>query len=85
MEFRKCPRCGNFFHSEADVCQNCKTNENLDVQKLRTYFEENEGVTASSITVQDLSVQTGINAKNLNRYLVQDEFSEFLKQDQQDD
>ena len=84
MEFRKCPRCGSFFHSEADVCQNCKTNELLDVQKLRAFFEENEGVIASDITVHELSVQTGINAKNLNRYLVQDEFSGFLKQDQDD-
>ena len=24
MDFRKCPRCGNFFHSEAEVCENCK-------------------------------------------------------------
>ena len=84
MEFRKCPRCGNFYHSEADVCQSCKTNESLDVQKLREYFEENEGASASTITVHDLSVEPGINAKNLNRYLVQEEFSEFLKQDQDD-
>lgn len=73
MEFKKCPRCGNFFHSDLDVCQNCKTNESLDVQKLRNYFEQNGiGVNA---TIQQISIDTGINSRNLNRYLLNEEFS----------
>lgn len=76
MEFKKCPRCGNFFHSEIDVCQACKTNESLDIQKLRNYFEENE--TKEGFTVQELSVQTGINSRNLNRFLLNEEFSEYI-------
>ncbi len=73
MDFRKCPRCGSFYHSDCEVCQNCKTNENLDVQKLRNYFEEN-GV-GMDTTVQEISVQTGINSRNLNRYLISEEFA----------
>lgn len=78
MEFRKCPRCGSFFHSDLDVCQGCKTNESLDVQKLRSYFEEN-GV-GMSTTVQDISVKTGINSRNLNRYLISEEFAGIINQ-----
>lgn len=78
MEFKKCPRCGNFFHSELEVCQSCKTNENLDVQKLKNYFEENgNGI---NTTVQEISVQTGINSRNLNRYLLNKEFSGRINQ-----
>lgn len=78
MEFKKCPRCGNFFTSEIDVCQSCKNNENLDIQKLKSYFEENES--AEGYTVQEISVQTGINSRNLNRFLLNDEFSDYMKQ-----
>ncbi|MBP3463510.1 MAG: hypothetical protein ACI4VN_02545 [Clostridia bacterium] len=76
MEFKKCPRCGNFFHSEIDVCQACKTNESLDIQKLKNYFEENDA--KEGFTVQELSVQTGINSRNLNRFLLNEEFSEYI-------
>ncbi len=76
MEFKKCPRCGNFFHSDLEVCQNCKTNEILDMQKFRSYIETN-GIRACE-NVQQMSVDTGINSKNLNRYLLNDEFSEMV-------
>ncbi len=78
MEFKKCPRCGNFFTSDIDVCQSCKTNENLDIKKLKNYFEENEST--EGYTVQEISVQTGINSRNLNRFLLNDEFSDYMKQ-----
>lgn len=78
MEFKKCPRCGNFFTSDIDVCQACRTNENLDIQKLKNYFEENESV--EGYTVQEISVQTGINSRNINRFLLNDEFSDYMKQ-----
>lgn len=76
MEFKKCPRCGNFFHSDIDVCQSCKTNESLDIQKLKNYFEENHGV--GGVTVQEISIQTGINSRNLNRFLLNEEFSGYI-------
>lgn len=79
MEFKKCPRCGNFFHSDADVCQICKTNENLDIQKLKSFFEQNACI--NGITVQEISVETGINSRNLNRFLLNDEFSRYINQE----
>ncbi len=36
MEFKKCPRCGNFFTSDIDVCQSCKTNEKIGRAHVRT-------------------------------------------------
>lgn len=78
MEFKKCPRCGNFYHSNLDVCEGCTTNENLDVEKLRNCFTENGN--AVSATVQEISVQTGINSRNLNRYLLGEEFAGKINQ-----
>lgn len=72
------PSLWKFFTSEIDVCQSCRTNENLDIQKLKNYFEENES--AEGYTVQEISVQTGINSRNLNRFLINDEFSGYMKQ-----
>ncbi len=79
MEFKKCPRCGSFFHSDLEVCQSCKTNEVLDIEKLRNYIEMNG--TKGCDNIQQMAVDTGINAKNLNRYLSNDEFSEKVKLD----
>ena len=71
MEFKKCPRCGNFYITEMQVCQNCVSSENLDVAKLKNYFEEY----GTGATVQDISIKTGINSKNVNRFLLNKEFS----------
>ncbi len=79
MEFKKCPRCGNFFHSDMDVCQNCKTNELLDMRKLKDYIETNG--TKGCSNIQQMAVDTGINAKNLNRLFENDEFSGIVKLD----
>ena len=77
MEFKKCPRCGSFFHSDMEACQKCQSNENLDIEKLKNYFEENSN--SKEYTIQDISVQTGISSLNLNRYLISDEFSRYIK------
>ena len=76
MDFKKCPRCGNFFHSELTVCQNCLNNENLDIQKLKNYFEEN--INIQNYTMQDISTYTGISSRNLTRYMVREEFSKYV-------
>ncbi|MBR3153052.1 MAG: hypothetical protein IKF52_05605 [Clostridia bacterium] len=75
MEFKKCPRCGNFYVTENSVCHGCTNSENLDVAKLKGYFEE----FGTGASVQDISVKTGINSRNLNRYLENEEFAEFGK------
>ena len=77
MEFKKCPRCGNFFHSDLEVCQSCKTNEILDVQKLRNYIETN-GV-ESCENIQQVSIATGINTKNLSRFILSEEFTNIFR------
>lgn len=65
MELKKCPRCGSFYNSDLLVCQNCKTNENLDVTKLKEYIEQY----GCNKNAEEMSIQTGINVKNINRYL----------------
>ena len=65
MELKRCPRCGNFYNSDLNVCQNCKTNENLDVSKLKGYIDQ-YGMNAST---EEMAINTGVNVKNINRYL----------------
>lgn len=65
MELKRCPRCGNFYNSELNVCQDCKTNENLDVSKVKGYIEQ-YGVNEST---EEMAINTGVNVKNINRYL----------------
>ncbi len=65
MELKKCPRCGNFYTTELEVCQNCKTNESLDVEKVKGYIEQ-YGISGS---IEEIAISTGVNVKNISRYL----------------
>lgn len=65
MELKRCPRCGNFYNSDLNICQDCKTNENLDVSKLKGYIDQ-YGMNAST---EEMAINTGVNVKNINRYL----------------
>ena len=76
MEFKKCERCGCFFTTSDDVCQNCMPRDNFELSKLRNYFDENTNCNS----IQDISVNTGISVKNLNRYLCENEFSKISSQ-----
>lgn len=71
MEFKKCERCGCFFLSESNVCENCSPKDNFEMSKLKNYFESEN----YSNSINSISVDTGITVKNLNRYLENDEFS----------
>lgn len=66
MEFKKCVRCGSFFVTNGDVCQNCMPKDRLDRLKFDDYIENN-----TSIEADIISVNTGISLKNVNRYLSQ--------------
>ena len=66
MDFKKCARCGSFFLSEAEVCPKCLPKDKCEISKLTNYINENN-ITEYSIT--NLSVNTGISQKNINRYL----------------
>lgn len=72
MEFKKCERCGSFYLSESNICENCSPKDNFELSKLRNYFEGD--IQANSI--DSISVDTGISVKNLNRYLGNEEFAE---------
>ena len=68
MEFKKCPRCGNFFASNEPICCNCVPKDRYEMSKLINYFETND----FSGSIDALAINTGISQKNLNRYLDQD-------------
>lgn len=72
MEFKKCERCGCFFLSNSNVCENCTPRDTFEMSKLRNYLESEN----YSNSLNSISVDTGISIKNLNRYLINEEFSE---------
>lgn len=70
MEIKKCNRCGSFYTSDAQVCQNCIQKDKQDIVKLQGFINEN-GI---NLTKQQISMGTGISTKNLDRYLQNDDF-----------
>ncbi len=71
MDLNRCKRCGAFFISNDCVCPNCKTKDISDLAKLETFLQEND--LPSSIDA--LASDTGISAKNLNRFISENDFS----------
>ncbi len=69
MELNKCTRCGSFHTSESDVCPACNQKDIADIDKLKGFLSEND-----IISIEDISYQTGITTKNLNRFFQLDEF-----------
>lgn len=76
MEFKRCERCGSFFAGMNSVCSHCIGKENLDLSKLKNYFEESSenidiSMNASDINnnIDSISYATGITSKNLTRQL----------------
>ncbi|MBR1653334.1 MAG: hypothetical protein IJ690_00040 [Clostridia bacterium] len=65
MEFNKCPQCGSFFAYSGKMCPNCANKDNTRIQKLENYLL-NYSVPD---TVEELSANTGIPEKDLNRYI----------------
>ena len=78
MEFRKCDRCGCFFTSNENVCYNCLTKDKFEMSKFKTFIEENNVSNINSLS--DLSIQTGISSRNLNRFLEQEDFNDIANQ-----
>ncbi len=72
MELKRCARCGRFYASDVEVCQECEKKDLADLSKLKGFFAENY---VSGISKGEISASTGISAKNLNRYLGYEEFS----------
>ena len=74
MEIKRCARCGRFFETEEQVCNNCIAKDDKDLGKLKEYF--NEYGYSVNATKAEVSSNTGITLKNLNRFLLYKEFSE---------
>ena len=70
MEVKKCLRCGCFFASSNNICDNCISQDQIEINNLKTYLEENNNFSS----VEELSINTGISQKNLNRFLEEKEF-----------
>lgn len=80
MNFNKCSRCGCFFLSNNDICPNCEPKDEKEIEVLKNYMEEN-----TDYQVDHMSYATGISTKNINRFLVQEQFSNFANQVQKTD
>lgn len=78
MKFKKCERCGCFFASNDNVCYNCLTKDRFEMSKFKNFIEENNINQINSLS--DLSVQTGISQKNLNRFLGYEDFNSISEQ-----
>lgn len=72
MELRRCVRCGVFLTTNADVCKTCEKKDVTELGKLKGFFASNY---VSGISKNEISANTGISVKNLNRYLGYEEFS----------
>jgi hypothetical protein len=72
MELKRCVRCGKFYATDVEVCNECERKDMADLSKLKLFYSE--GYT-SGITRGEISASTGISSKNLNRYLGYEEFS----------
>lgn len=70
MDFNKCARCGCFFSSKDLVCPNCKAKDEVDKNLLRNYLENND----IPENAESLAFYSGINIKNINRFLNTKEF-----------
>ena len=78
MEFKKCERCGCFYAYNDNVCYNCLTKDKYEMSKFKNYINENNLSEINSLN--EISSQTGISNKNLNRFLGYEDFSDIANQ-----
>lgn len=72
MEIKRCARCGQFYETVNNVCNSCIAKDNKDIGKLKNYFSY--GYVAGKVSLGDISNDTGITMKNLNRLILNEEF-----------
>lgn len=72
MEIKRCVRCGSLYTTENEVCNECLVKDNAEVVKLRGVLSEGLEI---GTTKQDLAIRAEITARNLDRYLQNEEFS----------
>ena len=75
MKFNKCVRCGCFFASSDDVCPSCKSKDEIDKLTLKNFLDNTE----SPLSLDSLAFNSGVETKNINRYMQSKEFSSYKK------
>ena len=81
MKFNKCSRCGCFFASADDVCPSCKSKDEIDKNTLKTYLDNND----VPLSLDSLSFYSGVELKNISRYMESKEFANYKKLFSKDD
>ncbi len=81
MEVKRCPRCGNFYNTESNVCSDCYNLEMQDAKKLENVIDF-ENITYDQFTNDENLVKyaglAGVSynvAKRCSNYL-KEKFSE---------
>ena len=75
MKFNKCVRCGCFFASSDDDCPSCKSKDEVDKNTLKNFLDN----TDSPLSLDSLSFNSGVELKNINRFMESTEFSSYKK------
>ena len=68
MDFDKCKRCGGFHISGGEVCPKCAPKDNLEYANFKKFISQNSEMESKI----EISCQTGISLKNVNRFINQD-------------
>ena len=76
MEVTRCSRCGAFYTNGGYVCSKCSSKDNMELSTFKNFVEEN-GLEINSLS--QISSQTGITEKNLNRFLNYDGLEGYKK------
>lgn len=76
MEFKKCERCGCFYTTNDAICPKCQPKENFEMNIVKDYLINN-----NEVSVESISDNTGISAKNVNRFLKNDDISNIINKD----
>ena len=76
MELTRCSRCGAFYTNSGYVCARCASKDNMELSTFKNFVEEN-GLEVNSLS--QISSQTGITEKNLNRFLNYDGLEGYKK------
>ena len=76
MEVTRCSRCGAFYTNNGYVCSKCASKDNLELSTFKSFVEEN-GLEIKYLS--QISSETGISEKNLNRFLNYDGLEGYKK------
>ena len=71
MKLNQCVRCGCFFTQESEVCPNCKSLDQIDVNSVKKYISNSK----MPISVEALAYSSGVSVKTINRLLKLDDFA----------